>query len=340
MFKLFFRPIAIMLAALVIAGVLSVALIYKSGADSAKNETNADGTVEDALTGLKDDKAYGRPLCILIVGKDKASGLADVIMLASFNKSTGKACILQIPRDTYADYGGSYFKINGALRALGEEGMCQFLSEAMAIEIDGYISLELEGFRALVDAIGGVEMNVERALKYSDPYQNLYIDLPAGNQVLDGKQAEMLVRYRSGYARGDLDRLDVQKKFLAAFFVSLKKKITPFNIYSVASSTLPYLKTNISAGELVSLGISIISVDNGDISIATLPGEDSISSISGGSFYVASAPSSAELLEKYFFAEQGGFDKKRCFLHPSLESFKVIYQKKVENRVFLANELK
>ena len=340
MLKLFLKPISIMLVALIIAGAFHGVLIYKSNADSVKIETNADGTVEDALAGVSADKAYGRPLCVLIVGKDKASGLADVIMLASFNKSANKACILQIPRDTYADYGGSYFKINGALRALGEEGMCQFLSEAMAIEIDGYISLELAGFRALVDAIGGVEMNVDRALKYSDPYQNLYIDLPAGKQVLDGKQAEMLVRYRSGYARGDLDRLDVQKKFLAAFFVSLKKKITPFNIYSVASGALPYLKTNVSAGELVSLGLNVITLDNGDISIATLPGEDAISSISGGSFYVASAPSSSELLEKYFFAERNGFDKKRCFLHPSLESFKAIYQKKVENRVFLADEMK
>ena len=97
---------------------------------------------------------------------------------------------------------------------------------------------------------------------------------------------------------------------------------------------------SVSAGELVSLGLNIITLDNGDISIATLPGEDAISSISGGSFYVASAPSSSELLEKYFFAERDGFDKKRCFLHPSLESFKAIYQKKVENRVFLADEMK
>lgn len=334
MLKLFLRPIAIMLVALVVAGIIGGVLIDRKNAD----ENN--GTVENALPSVSTDKDYERPLCVLIIGKDKVSALADVIMLASFDKSTKKACVLQIPRDTYAEYGSSYVKINGALKTLGEEGMCDFLEDAMGIEIDGYISLELEGFRKLVDSIGGVEINVERRLKYSDPQQGLYIDLPAGRQTLNGKQAEMLVRYRSGYARGDLDRLDIQKRFLAAFFLRLKEKITPFNIYSVASSAIPYLKTDISAGELVSLGLNVVVMQNEDISIATLPGEDAISEISGGSFYVLSAPSTAEMLEIYFGAEDDGFDKKRCFLHPSLQRFDKIYHKRVENKVFSANELK
>ena len=333
MLKLFLRPIAIMLVALIAVCVLLGVVNYK-------NSDSKNGAVEDALPSVSTGKVTERPLCVLIIGRDKVSSLADVIMLASFDKSAKKVCILQIPRDTYAEYGSSYVKINGALNALGEEGMCNFFEETMGIEIDGYISLELEGFRALVDSIGGVEINVERDLKYSDPYQNLYINLPKGRQTLDGEQAEMLVRYRSGYARGDLDRLDVQKKFLAAFFLQLKQKITPLNIYSVASSVLPYLKTNISASKLVSLGLKTVAVDSEDISIATLPGEDAISSISGGSFYVVSSKSASELLELYFGAEENQFDINGCFLHPTLDNFQEIYQKRVENRVFLADELK
>ena len=334
MLKIFLRPIAIMLAALIVAGGVWGVLTYK------ENSKNENGTVDDALPSVSTEKVYERPFCVLIIGKDKVSSLADVIMLASFDKTEKKAFVLQIPRDTYADYGGNYFKINGALNALGEDGLCAFFEDSMGIEIDGYISLELDGFCELVDSIGGVEMNVERSLKYSDPYQNLYIDIPAGRQTLNGKQSEMLVRYRSGYARGDLDRLDMQKKFLAAFFLQLKEKITPLNVYSVASCVIPHMKTNIKAGELVSLGLKCVAIESGDISIATLPGEDAISSISGGSFYVLSAPSSAELLQSYFGAEQGGFDKNYAFLHPNLDAFKKIYQKRVENRVFLADELK
>ena len=334
MFKSFLAPIAIMLVALIVAGAVFGALINK------ENTKNENGTVEDALPSVSTEKVYERPFCVLIIGKDKVSSLADVIMLASFDRANKKAFVLQIPRDTYVDYGGNYFKINGSLNALGEEGMCAFFENSMGIEIDGYISLELDGFRELVDSIGGVEMNIEERLRYSDPYQNLYIDIPAGRQTLDGKQAEMLVRYRSGYARGDLDRLDTQKRFLAAFFLQLKEKITPFNVYSTASCVIPHMKTNIKAGELVSLGLKCVAMDSGDISIATMPGEDVISSISGGSFYVISAPSSAELLETYFGAESGGFDKSYAFLHPSLDAFKKIYQKRVENKVFLSDELK
>lgn len=337
MFKLFLKPIAIILSALIISVAIGGALIYKG---NNENEADTDATIDKDLPSVSVEKEIERPFCVLIIGKDRVSSLADVIMLASLDKSTKRACILQIPRDTYADYGGSYYKLNGALRALGEEGMCDFLEDAMGIEIDGYISLELEGFCALVDSIGGVELNVPERLRYSDPEQNLYIDLSSGMQTLNGKQAEMLVRYRSGYARGDLDRLDMQKRFLAAFFLQLKEKITPFNVYSIASSAIPYLDTDISATSLVSLGLSVITLEADGISIATLPGEDVISSISGGSFYVISAPSASELLVKYFGAEENSFDKSRCFLHPTLDSFIKIYQKRVENRVFLADELK
>lgn len=337
MFKIFLRPISIILAATIVSGILGIALIYKTSSDKAENKN---GAVDNSLPSVSTDKDYERPLCVLIIGTDKVSGLADVIMLASFDKNTKKACVLQIPRDTYAEYGSSYVKINGVLKFLGEKEMCTFFEEAMGIELDGYISLELEGFRALVDTLGGVEMNVERSLKYSDPTQGLYIDLRAGEQVLNGKQAEMLVRYRSGYARGDLDRLDMQKRFLAAFFVTLKEKITPFNIYSVASSALPYLKTNIPAVELVSIGLSVISMKSEDISIATLAGEDTVSSISGGSFYVVSSPSAAEIMMQYFGAHDNEFDKNGYFLHPTLENFKKIYHKRIENRVFSADELK
>ena len=337
MFKLFLKPIAIILSALIISAVIGGALIYRS---NNENEADTDATIDKDLPSISVEKEIERPFCVLIIGKDRVSSLADVIMLASFDKSTKKACILQIPRDTYADYGGSYYKINGALKALGEAGMCDFLENAMGIEIDGYISLELDGFRALVDSIGGVEVSVPKRLKYSDPEQKLYIDLPAGRQTLNGKQAEMLIRDRSGYARGDLDRLDMQKRFLAAFFLQLKEKITLFNVYSVASTALPYLKTDISAASLVSFALNVVALDSNDISIVTLSGEDAISSISGGSFYVVSAPSASELLIKYFGAEEGEFDKEQRFLHPSLDSFKKIYQKKVESKVFLANELK
>ena len=333
--KKFVKPIAIMLSALIVAGAFCGVMIY-----NRKDFDDTKGTNTETLPSISADKAVERPLCVLVMGKDKTSSLADVIMLITFDKSTKKSCILQIPRDTYAEYGSDYFKINGALKYLGGTQTCEFLEEAMGIEIDGYISLDLEGFRVLVDSIDGVELTVEKALKYSDPAQGLYIDLPAGRQTLDGKQSEMLVRYRSGYARGDLDRLDIQKRFLASFFLRVKEKITPFSVYSIANKVLPYIETDINTGELISLCLNVMVVDSSGVSIATVPGEDAVSQISGASFYVISAPSTEEMLKEYFLIDDGDFDKSGFFLHPSLENFEKIYRKRIENKVFSVDELK
>ena len=135
--------------------------------------------------------------CILVLGKDKASGLFDVMMLVSFDESDKAACVMQIPRDTYAEYTEkSYKKINAAPKMLGEEGFCKFLSESLNVQIKGYISFDLEAFSKAVDLIGGVEMTLPRALDYNDPEQGLYIHLSKGRQVLDGEKAQMLIRFR------------------------------------------------------------------------------------------------------------------------------------------------
>ena len=278
---------------------------------------------------------------VLVAGKDRVSSLADVIMLVSFNKTDDTICVLQIPRDTYADYGNdNYYKINGALRTLGAQGMCDFFESSFGIHLNGYICLDLEGFRNAVDAVGGVEVTIEKDLKYSDPSQGLYINLSKGRQVLDGKKAEMLVRYRSGYARGDLDRLDTQKRFLLEMFLGLKKEVNLLNAYDLANTVLPYIESNIDASELISVALFGISVEDEDICFATLPGEAAVSDISGGSFFVMSKSSSKELIDRYFPTVGTNFDKDGAFLHTGIKKFKEIYDSEAENDPFFIKDLK
>lgn len=334
MIKKFFALIIIFVALLIFC-IVSLAITFLNKSDVGVGKEPC----ESVTVSFEEDS-----FCLLLSGRDKVSGLSDVIMLAIFDKKEKTACVLQIPRDTYADYGNSeYKKINGIFSSLGDVGALEFFEESFGIRIDGYLSIDLEGFRAIVDAIGGVDMTLDKPLKYSDPSQGLYIDLKAGEQTLDGARAEMLVRYRSGYARGDLDRLDTQKQFLSAFLLSVKKKINPLNIYSVASSALPYIRTDMSAGDMLSLALNVITVDCEKVCFVTLPGEDARSEVSGASFYVLSAPSVSELLTSYFSKiqeEPYEFDKDRYFLHPSLESFRKIYAKRVDSEVLFAEELK
>ena len=247
---------------------------------------------------------------------------------------------MQIPRDTYALYGyGEHRKLNAAAQILGEEKLCAFLSQSLGVSIDGYASIELDGFRALVDKVGGVEVELERALDYEDPEQGLYIHLPKGKQTLDGLGAEKLIRFRSGYARGDLDRLDVQKTFIAALFKKLSSSVNITNAYGVATELLPYLDTNIGATTLVALGLEALRLEGKDIGFLTLPGEGAVSQKSGASFYVMSAPMTDRALREYFGKTEPLIDEDKAFLHSSYANFREIYERDGDVSLMFADTL-
>ena len=106
---------------IVIGSILSLILT----ACSPRQEIAAGETVENGKI-VEEPKGYFR---VLIAGSDRASGLYDVLMLASWNRDTGEVWVLQLPRDTYAAYAEqSYQKLNGAPAALGCESFCDFQS--------------------------------------------------------------------------------------------------------------------------------------------------------------------------------------------------------------------
>ena len=272
------------------------------------------------------DREAKEPFCMLVLGEDRVSGSTDVMMLVSFNREDGRVCVMQIPRDTYADYGNrSHKKLNSARDLLGgEDRLCDFLSGALGIKIDGYLSMDLDGFGAAVDAVGGVEMELDKTLYYDDPEQGLHIYLQKGRQVLDGEKAEMLVRYRSGYVRGDLGRLDMQKEFMRALFLKLKETVSITNAYSIASSIFPYVETDLSLVRAVALGCEALKVESEDITFVTLSGREATGN-SGASFYVMDAKAAESVIEEHFTDEDITIDPQGLFRHPSNREFQEIY---------------
>ena len=325
MSKKYIYTVAFCVGALVLLA-LTVTLCVGNNADVKKPP------VENTLK-LADD-AY----CLLVTGTDRVSALTDVIMLVSFDPKEQRICVLQIPRDTYAKYNdGGYRKINGAQKALGTDGLCRFFEQALGVDIDGYISLDLAAFRKTVDLLGGVEIELERPLNYSDSSQGLKIELESGRQVLNGEQAEMLVRYRSGYLRGDLDRLDVQKKFLSALFDTLKSKVSAANAYGLLTQISDEVDTNINIALGAALGLEALTLDKSRLLFCTLPGEDAISAKSGGSFYIFSKSGVRDLLSQYFDAEIAE-RADEVFMSRENEEFCKIYKNHIDARVFSADE--
>ncbi|MCL2814497.1 MAG: LCP family protein [Oscillospiraceae bacterium] len=234
------------------------------------------------------DRDKGDGYTFLILGRDNGL-LTDTMMLVTFNVADKKVGILNVPRDCYIS--NSYYsgRINAVLAsgynaALktgknpedavkdGVDYLRFMIQYTFGIPVDMYVYIDLTGFRDLVDAVGGVEMEVPVDMYYSDPYQDLYIDLKKGWQTLDGKKAEQLVRFRSGYATADIGRIQTQQKFLSA----LAKKMLKFDVQQISrlfDIAEKHITSNISAADTAWFAAKVLDVKLEDIVMYTVPGE-------------------------------------------------------------------
>lgn len=274
---------------------------------------------------------------VLIWGVDRASGLSDGILLVSLDRDTGEAFVLQLPRDTYAAYTTrSYRKLNGAPGALGLAEATAFVGDALGLSIDRYVRISLDTVGRAVDAVGGVTVTLRDAWDYEDPSQGLSIHLPAGTQTLDGKAAEQFVRFRSGYLRGDLDRMDAQKVFLITLFDKFRSSLTPQETIRLGAVLLDGVKTNVTLSDLLWLIPEVYALRSDRLWMATAPGEAAVGEKSGASYYILSRPSMERLLTERLGAAPGGFDASGVFLHESYQPFRELYEKEVRLRLFSA----
>ena len=323
---LFAFPIICILIALMM--LMSLA-IFKRGGDDA---------FTDASKKAQTQQVYN----FLILGRDDAASLTDVIILVSLNTESGDATFMQIPRDTYFSYtDSSYKKINGAAKMLGTEGFANMLSKELGIGIDYYLSIGLSGFAKVIDALGGIEMNVPFDMDYDDPSQNLSIHLKKGNQVLNGERAIAYLRYRSGYVTGDIGRVNAQKIFLDAFGKKVREVKNPITVYRLIKLLLECSETNISEKTLVSLSGASSKASGGKASYLTAPGEAVQSDVSGAWYYVLSRPAVSSVLEELFGLENAEkyFDKDNKFVDKNVKSFYDIYDKYCEIKIYSADEI-
>lgn len=276
---------------------------------------------------------------LLLLGRDNSSGLADVIILVSVNIEEKALTAIQIPRDTYVFLGeDSYKKINGAPSLLGGEAeLCKTLGEAAGIDIDGYISFDTRLIKDAVNALGGIELFVPADMDYDDPYQGLSIHLKKGLQRLSGEEAVGFVRYRSGYVRADIGRMDAQKIFLAAAARTAVEEISGADIFPLAKLTLKYVKTNLTLSSLTSLASSVKKATTENISFVTLPGEEIQSSKSGAWFYILSKSGCEKIFSK--IGSKSEFDKKHLFSDAFRSEFEEIYNREIETRIYNAAEI-
>ena len=239
---------------------------------------------------------------ILLMGCDRASGLADSILLVSIHEDDKCVSILQIPRDTYAEYTEkNYKKINGALATLGESGIKDFLAEALGVPIHHFAVIKLDLFCKIVDAVGGVDIDVPQKMEYHDPAQDLHISIDEGKQHLNGKAAEHFVRYRSGYVNADLGRLDAQKIFLRAF-AERCRRLSAQDYFRLAGASLTGVQTDLGIAEAIRLGGILRECDPESVPMQTLAGQ-AVRGQSGAWYYVLNRAGACRQINELTYPE-------------------------------------
>lgn len=226
----------------------------------------------------KDDAAKNmEEFIVLVAGLDEVAGVSrtDTIIVARVSMKDGYINAISIPRDMRVDIPGHRpEKINSAFARGGKDLLISTVEKFLSIRIDNYVIISLEAARKLIDAMGGVDLDVEKRLYYNDNAQNLHINLKKGFQHLDGDKAVQYARFRHD-PKGDFGRIERQQKLISA----LSKKATsaeiilhvPSIIVELAKNKL--VDTNFSSREILMLSKSGDSENERKIQTYMLPGE-------------------------------------------------------------------
>jgi LCP family protein required for cell wall assembly len=245
------------------------------------------------LSGVTVDRAKPEdPFWMLLVGKDlDEDGISrtDSIILARINPGDKSAALVSIPRDTRINLPGyGYQKINAAYaygeleRQQGEnhsgaEYIVQEVSELTGIGVSAYAEIDLNGFMSVVDALGGVY--VEVPLDIIGDVEAGWVDVYAGPQVLDGAHAMVFVRSRQ-YAIGDYQRQANQRTFLQAMAKQLLAS-DPVTVVNTVTQICQMTSTNMEIGEIAAVANAMRGMQESDIYTYSIPSEmDMIDEIS------------------------------------------------------------
>lgn len=203
-------------------------------------EVSAEDTAQDAEALAQAAHLERKPYfyTILVSGVDDHNGGSDTNILVAVDAENDYIYGVSIPRDTKAVINGKNHKINFAYNSGGTALLAETISQQLGIPVDFTVTVDLDGFAALVNAIGGVDFEVPISMNYDDPYQDLHIHFSAGMQHLSGAEALKVVRFRhnndgSGYGSEDIGRMQTQQNFLKAV---AQQTLTLSNVDKVGSS--------------------------------------------------------------------------------------------------------
>jgi len=260
--------------------------IVFSKVGSARIFNGSDNLIKDMEDILTSDNPFfsdyknSKRVNVLIMGVN--DGLTDTIMLASYDMDNQRVDVISIPRDTYYPRQGvksaAAQKINAIYRGNGVVGTAEAVSDLLlGMPVNYYMVVDYDNVEKIVDAIGGVPVDIAFHMHYEDKYDKppLYIDFPAGHHVLKGKEAAKYLRFRKGspgyksYPEGDIGRVKAQQEFIKSAF----RESLGFGLPKVASTVVQNVESDLTVGIAVKIAQKAIGLNAEALTTYTVPGK-------------------------------------------------------------------
>jgi len=259
-------------------------------------EQTASPSGEDPDVEEEDNPRRPGTFTFLIFGIDSQAN-TDVIMTATFDTENYTFNVASIPRDTLTNVEWNVKKANQIVYNMrrihrGEDnaeeaamkGVKETFADILGYEVDYWVTVDLRGFAALIDAIGGVDFYIPQDMHYDDPAQNLHIHYSKGmKRGLTGQQSLEIIRFRMGYANKDIGRIETQQNFLKAAVDQILAKKSSINVATLADTFLKYVKTDLAINYVIWFGLEFLKLDAGMVSFVMMPG-NSMDSVNGSSY--------------------------------------------------------
>lgn len=248
---------------------------------------------------------------IVVLGVDESQLLTDTIMVINLDKKQDTLKLISIPRDTKVKWDEEekaavsavgvmvpdVTKINEmyayAKGEMTDKLVLNQIEKLLNIQVDDVIVVDFKAIEKVIDALGGVKIELMQDMRYTDHAAGLYINLKKGQQQLNGKETLQAMRYRM-YPDGDLGRINMQQQIVKTMLDKILAESNGAQLLQAASETLSGIKTSISLEDLPSYIQVLLAVKQNQVSFYTLPGEARYEE--GRSYFIPDLKESIELV--------------------------------------------
>ncbi len=232
----------------------------------------------------------------------------DTIVLLNIDPKSKSLNAISIPRDSkvYLPDNKGIQKINAAHAIGGINMTIKTIEDTLGVKVDRYVMVHDNAVRKIVEALGGVDIYVEKNMHYNDYAGKLHINLTKGDHHLDADEAVGYLRFRHD-ALGDIGRTQRQQWFLRGLLKQIQKPETIAKIPQILSIAKEYIKTDMSLYEMSQYAALAKHFDIDNIEIATLPGSPNKKGFT--SYWILDPDKTQEVVNRLIYRERVKSDK-------------------------------